>query len=195
MKAITTILSASMLLAACGGDSRIEQYQVSSYPGVHLEIFLYPIKFVPELSDQGDLTLRSGPCVEIKGFTPEWGTRYEISVRVSRSSPGGLDDNRCGEQGMELISIDNLVQDPVGTRYYNGVVPQQIGSDIRGLYIHRDTQNPGSFRLEGYSKPFYCAAEVCDPLLDSSDRKLLTSEYAFELMEIDGERVIGLIEL
>lgn len=195
MKSLMTILSACVLLAACGGESsRIEQYRVGSYPGVHLEIFLFPIKLVPALNDHGDFTLKSHPCTEIRGFEPEWGTQYDISVRVT-SSEGGLLDNRCGEEGMELISIDNMVQDPIGTRYYNGVTPKQFGSDIRGLYISRDAENPEMFSLNGYTKPFYCAAELCDAFLGSSATKLLTTEYAFELMEIDGERVIGLIKL
>lgn len=88
---------------------------------------------------------------------------------------------------ISLISVDNEVEDPVGTRYKNGV-----GSSGGGLIMYRVADGENWFSLAGYTKKVYCEDDICGQAAAGAPL-YIPGNTEFELVEIDGERHIQLV--
>lgn len=175
----------SSALAACGGTtSSVNQYVIQSHPGVGTSQPSGELYFVANVNNTEDNSIRPHGCFSVSGFSPEWGTEYVITVNEKSIPP--LVADACDTE-KTLISIDGQAQDPIGTQY-----PNAMGSHSGGLVISRDADEPGQFRLHGYSKPIYCEESVCGPIVDE-DSGMLFSDVVFELMEIEEQRIIGIL--
>lgn len=182
----------ALALSACGGtDSRVEQYVIQSHPGVTsnwLGVYTY---FVLNVNNTEDNSIRTHPCFSVTGLDAKWGTTYAITVEET-PIPENVAD--VCETEKTLISIDGQFDDPVGTQYANAV-----GSFGGGLVISRDLDQPTQFKLQGYNEPIYCEEVVCGRLLEQAgssgdNSAVLPREIVFELMEVDGQRIIGIVQ-
>lgn len=176
----------SSALAACGGTtSTVNQYVIQSYPGVASGWQADDLYFVANVDNTEDNGIRPHRCFSVSGFSPEWGTEYVITVNEESIRP--LVADACDTE-KTLISIDGEAQDPIGTQY-----PNAMGSHSGGLVISRDADEPGRFQLHGYSKPIHCEESICGPIVDDG-AGMLFSDVLFELMEIDGQPIIGIVK-
>lgn len=181
----SVVLVTAAAIVACGGSpkTQVVQYVLQSQPGFCHSPVGNKGYICSNVRNEGSEVKPHG-CFDLIGMDDKWGTSYVITVRETEL----VDHADSCDIERTLISVDGETDDPVGTRYTNN-----IGSTHGGIELRRDAANPDTFRLNGYSGPIVCEAELCDPVVGTSGSGILPVDLDFELMEVDGERVIGIV--
>jgi len=175
-----------LVLSGCGGTQGPEvvigQMTIQSTPSVCISPVGNGAYLCANTRNTNDYTLHVyGQCV-VPGM--EWGITRQVTVATIDTSESVADG--CGYE-ISLISVDNEVEDPVGTRYKNGV-----GSSGGGLIMYRVADGKNWFSLAGYTKKVYCEDDICGQAAAGTPL-YIPGNTEFELVEIDGERHIQLV--
>lgn len=175
----------NVILASCGGGPEIiEHLTVHSTPAACIDPVNSSIYFCDNTRDTNDYVVKVINDCAGGGIGVEWGVTYHVTVAKKQTPPFIAD--ACDYE-RSLISIDGQIEDPVGTRYQNGV-----GSSAGGLTITRVAEGENWFRLNGYKETIYCENDVCGQIA-TQNAQSLPAYTEFELALIDGKRRIQLV--
>lgn len=202
MHVLFKLALASFFIAACGGQSKttVTQYNLQSTP-----LFCHPDSNIPDnpyavfcantsQTDDGFIRVSSRGVdrnlSKVVGAKPEWGVRKKITVEEYSSSNGvPTDMGGTSTYTIKLLSIDEEIPDPIGTRYTvalpgdpltNSGSIETFGSGVGGsilsepaidnglsvntqrrFAIARINVNEHWYHLDGYEQPVYCAVSLC----------------------------------